>query len=177
MGLDQGHQAASQDDGRPLPRAVSGGLTASIRKAALRDAPAISALIRPYADQDLMLPRPLPSLYEAIRDFHVIAEGDRLLACAALHVFDLELGEIKSLAVAPEAQGSGIGSLLITRAAEEARELGLRRLFALVLRVGLFERLGFRVVAKEELPQKVWGECIFCPKYHRCDETAVVLDL
>ncbi|NUQ01341.1 MAG: N-acetyltransferase [Armatimonadetes bacterium] len=148
-----------------------------IRKAALRDAPAISALIQPFAAQDLMLPRPLTSLYESIRDFHVVLDGEQLLACAALHLFDHDLGEIKSLAVAPEAHGRGLGSLLIGRAADEARELGLRRLFALVLRVGLFERLGFRVVAKEELPQKVWGECIFCPKYHRCDETAVVLEL
>ncbi len=148
-----------------------------LRRATVADAPRIAALIQPFAAQDLMLPRPLPALYEQIRDFLVVDDGDRLAACVALHVFDAELAEIKSLAVADEAAGRGLGSALIERAMADAAELGLAQVFALVLRVGLFERLGFRVVAKEDLPQKVWGECIYCPKFHRCDEVAVVRDV
>lgn len=148
-----------------------------VRKATVADAPRIAALVQPYADRDLMLPRPLPALYEQIRDFLVVDDGDQLAACVALHVFDAELAEIKSLAVAEAAAGRGLGSALIERAMSEAAELGITQVFALVLRVGLFERLGFRVVAKEDLPQKVWGECIYCPKFHRCDEVAVVRDV
>ncbi|MCC7492382.1 MAG: N-acetyltransferase [Fimbriimonadaceae bacterium] len=149
----------------------------SIRRATVADAAAISALIAPFAARDLMLPRALPALYEGIRDFQVAARGGRLAGCVALHVFDAELGEIKSLAVAATEQGSGLGSQLVRAALQEARALHLTRVFALVLRVGLFERLGFRVVEREQLPQKVWGECIFCPKFHRCDEVAVAVDL
>ena len=145
-----------------------------VRQATVADAPRIAELIRPFAERDLMLPRPLPALYEQIRDFLVVDDGDQLAACVALHVFDADLAEIKSLAVADFAQGRGLGSALVERAMDEAAGLGVGQVFALVLRVGLFERLQFRVVAKEDLPQKVWGECIYCPKFHRCDEVAVV---
>ncbi len=149
----------------------------AIRRATVADAPAIAALIAPYAAADLMLPRPLPSLYETIRDFQLAFAGERLVGCVALHIFAADLAEIKSLAVARDLHGTGLGSRLIEQATDEAVRLGLARVFALVLRPGPFARLGFREVAKEELPQKVWGECIFCPKYHRCDEIAVLREL
>ncbi|MBI2301181.1 MAG: N-acetyltransferase [Armatimonadetes bacterium] len=148
-----------------------------LRKASVADAEAIAALIQPYAARDLMLPRPLPQLYEGIRDFHVACTGERLSGCVALHVFDAALGEIKSLAVSPDAQHQGLGTQLVQRALAEARALGLSRVFALVLRDGLYTRLGFQVVERDALPQKVWGECIFCPKFHRCDEVAVAIDV
>jgi len=94
-----------------------------LRRATVADAPRIAALIQPFAAQDLMLPRPLPALYEQIRDFLVVDDGDRLAACVALHVFDAELAEIKSLAVADEAAGRGLGSALIERAMADAAEL------------------------------------------------------
>jgi amino-acid N-acetyltransferase len=158
--------------GHPEPR-----VTPQLRSAVVADAPALAALIAPFAARDLMLPRTLPQLYEHIRDFHVAEVEGEILGCVALHVFDADLAEVKSLAVAESAQGLGVGSLLVERCLAEARELGLSRVFALVLRESLFRRLGFRVVAKEELPQKVWGECIFCPKFHRCDEIAVLREL
>lgn len=152
-------------------------LSVTYRKAAVADAVAIANLIQPFAERDLMLRRPLPQVYETIRDFHVALQDDRLIGCAALHVFSLELGEIKSLAVASEAQGDGVGSALIDRCLTEARELGLRRVFALVLRESLFQRAGFVVVDRDSLPEKVWGECVFCPKFHRCDEIAVAREV
>lgn len=156
---------------------VLSALEVVVRPAVVADGPAISALIAPFAAADLMLPRPLPQLYEHLRDFQVAIRGERLVGCVALHLFDAELGEIKSLAVAPELHGAGLGSTLIERAVEQAAELGLRRVFALVLRPGPFARLGFGEVPRDELPQKVWGECIFCPKFHRCDEIAVLRQL
>lgn len=171
------------------PGATPGATPASrpawrLEPARVTDVPAIAELIRPFAERDLMLPRPLPQLYDTLRDFRVARALDAhaqpsgaLVGCVALHVFDAELGEIKSLAVADAAQGSGLGSALVQQALADAATLGLPRVFALVLRVGFFERLGFRVVDKAELPQKVWGECIYCPKFHRCDEIAVVREL
>lgn len=148
-----------------------------LRPARVADGPAIAGLIAPFAAADLMLPRPLPRLYEHLRDFQVAELDGRLVGCVALHLFDAELAEIKSLAVAPDRHRSGLGTRLIEQALADARALGLRRLFALVLRPGPFARLGFREAPRESLPQKVWGECIFCPKYHRCDEIALVREL
>ena len=152
-------------------------MSAALRKATVDDAAAISDLIAPYAERDLMLPRPLAQLYDHLRDFHVACDDEGLAGCVALHVFDGQLAEVKSLAVAPRAVGHGLGGVLVRRCLDDARALGVRRVFALVLRDDLWRRLGFDVVARETLPQKVWGECIFCPKFHRCDEVAVVIDL
>ena len=149
----------------------------SVRPARVADAPAISALIQPFADQDLMLPRPVAQIYETIRDFQVLYDGEALLGCVALHVWDDGLGELKSLAVSPTAQGTGLGGRLVEQVVAEARALGLGRVFALVLRPTFFGRHGFRAVVRDELPQKVWGECIWCPKFHRCDEIAMVRDV
>lgn len=149
----------------------------TVRRATVQDATAVSELIEPFAQRDLMLPRPVAALYEAIRDFHVVDDGERLIGCVALHIFDRDLAEVKSLAVAEGHQGQGLASLLILRCLADARDLQLAKVFALVLRDDLWRRLGFATVDKESLPQKVWGECIYCPKFHRCDEVAVVFDL
>ena len=149
----------------------------TVRRATVHDAVAVSTLIEPFAQRDLMLPRPVGALYEAIRDFHVVDDGERLIGCVALHVFDRDLAEVKSLAVAEGYQGRGLASLLILRCLDDARELRMQKVFALVLRDDLWRRLGFATVDKTELPQKVWGECIYCPKFHRCDEVAVVYSL
>lgn len=149
----------------------------TVRRATVHDADAVSALIEPFAQRDLMLPRPVATLFEAIRDFHVVDDGQSIIACVALHVFDRDLAEVKSLAVDAGHQGQGLASVLIGRCLDDARSLRLSRVFALVLRDDLWRRLGFATVDKEMLPQKVWGECIYCPKFHRCDELAVVIEL
>ena len=59
----------------------------------------------------------------------------------------------------------------------EARGLDIHRLFALTYQLPFFNALGFSVVEKEVLPQKVWVDCVHCPKFPDCDETAVLLEI
>jgi amino-acid N-acetyltransferase len=66
---------------------------------------------------------------------------------------------------------------LVEACLKEARSLGLRKVFALTYAEGFFLRIGFRVVEKSTLPHKVWGDCLKCPKFPECDETAMVLEL
>jgi amino-acid N-acetyltransferase len=149
-----------------------------IRRARVTDAADIQHLIATFADRDEMLHRSLGELYENIRDFYVAEDEDgRVVACGALHVCWSHLAEIKSLAVAEGLQGRGIGKGLVRACLEEARELGLKSVFALTYRPEFFCRLGFRVVDKATLPHKVWNECIRCPKFPGCGEIAVVYDL
>jgi amino-acid N-acetyltransferase len=84
---------------------------------------------------------------------------------------------VKSLAVAEGQQGRGYGKRLVRACIDEARELGLRTVFALTYRPEFFTRLGFRIVDKATLPHKVWNECIRCPKFPGCGEVAVVYGL
>jgi len=124
-----------------------------------------------------MLHRSLESICESLRDFLVWQEDGRVLGCVALSLSWKDLGEIRSLAVANGHQGKGIGQALAARAIEEAKALGLKRIFALTYEPAFFAKLAFRVVEKETLPTKVWRDCIHCPKADACDEIAMVLDL
>jgi amino-acid N-acetyltransferase len=124
-----------------------------------------------------MLPRTLGELYENLRDFFVVRDGDEVIGCVALHIMWSDLAEIRSLAVSEHRQVGGVGSLLVQRCIDEARDLGLQTVFALTYRPAFFERLGFVQADVMTLPRKVWNECYRCPKFPSCNEIAVVLEL
>ena len=151
---------------------------ALVRRARVADAGEIQRLITAFADRDEMLHRSLGELYENIRDFYVAEDEEgRIVGCGGLHVCWSHLAEIKSLAVEEGHQGKGYGRRIVEACLEEARELGLKTVFALTYRPEFFCRLGFRIVDKATLPHKVWNECIRCPKFPACGEIAVVYDL
>jgi len=131
-------------------------------------------LINYFAGKDEMLARPLSEIYENIRDYFVVKEGERLLACAALHVIWSDLAEVKSLAVAEDSQKQGIGAQLVEACLNEAKELGMPTVFCLTYRPSFFERFGFSQLDKTELPRKVWVECYRCPKFPDCGEVALI---
>ncbi len=147
-----------------------------IRKARLGDPQQIAALVNFYAAEGLMLPRALNDIYEDLRDFFVCVEKDELLGCAALHICWEGLGEIRSLAVKKEARGKGIGKKLVYSCLEEAGQLGMEKVFALSFDPDFFRRFGFEIYPKEKLPHKIWGDCLRCPHFPNCNETALILD-
>ena len=146
----------------------------STDKARISDANQIHKLINYFADRGDMLPRPLSEIYENIRDYFVFRDGERVIACAALHVTWSDLAEIKSVAVAEKSQRKGIGISLIEDCLKEAKELGIPTVFCLTYKPGFFEKFGFSQLDKMELPQKVWNECYRCPKFPNCDEIALI---
>lgn len=148
-----------------------------IRKARVPDVLEIQNLINTFADRNVMLPRSLSTLYENVRDFFVLEEGGRIVGCCALHITWEDLAEVKSLAVDESVHGRGYGRALVQACIEEARALGVPRVFALTYIPGFFEKLGFVKIDKSKLPHKVWTECINCPKFPNCGEEAVILEL
>lgn len=142
-------------------------------KAVLSDARDIQALIRYWAAKDLMLPRALGLIYENIRDFYVIRDEQGLAGCAALHISWEDLAEVKSVAIREDRKGQGLGTVLVNACLDEARSLGLPRVFALTYQVSFFERLGFSRIDRSSLPHKVWQDCINCTHFPDCDEEAV----
>ncbi|MBI4843248.1 MAG: N-acetyltransferase [Nitrospirae bacterium] len=147
-----------------------------IRKATIEDVRVIQSLINQFAKKEMMLPRALNEIYENLRDFYVCAEGGKIVAVSALHILWEDLAEIKSVAVSSEFQGRGIGGKMIKKCLSEAKALGLKKVFALTYKPDLFTRLGFEVIDKNTLPQKIWGECLKCHKFPECDESAVVME-
>jgi amino-acid N-acetyltransferase len=151
-----------------------------IRKAIIADIKHIHKLLNHYADRGLLLPRPLSELYDHLRDFNVLVENgeaEKILGACARGICWEDLAEIRSLVVIEDRQGSDYGRQLVEACLKEARSLGLRKVFALTYAEGFFLRIGFRVVEKSTLPHKVWGDCLKCPKFPECDETAMVLEL
>ncbi len=148
-----------------------------VRAAKVSDAKTICTLINCYAEHDKMLFRSLAEIYENLQTFSVAKEDGVVTGCCALEVIWSDLAEIKSLAVDPSHRGTGVGTMLVTAALDQARQLGLPRVFALTLEPGFFQKLGFTVVAKESLPMKVWSDCARCPKQQECDEVALIKSL
>jgi amino-acid N-acetyltransferase len=148
-----------------------------IRKANVNDVKKIQELINYYAKRDRMLPRSLNELYENIRDFVVYSEGNKIYGCCALHVDWEDLSEIKSLAVARSRCGKGVGAKLIGHCLKEAVALKVKKVFALTYIPGFFERFGFRMVDKNELPHKIWSECIKCCYFPDCKEMAMMKEM
>lgn len=147
-----------------------------IRRAVVSDVPTMAQIINGYASRGLMLPKSQYDLYQGIRRFVVVTSGHQLIGCGALHVFWHDLAEVRSLAVEEEWLGQGIGRIMLQHLVADARSLGVPKVFTLTYRQRFFERLGFREVPKESLPHKIWVDCLNCPKYPDCDETAMILD-
>ncbi|MBU5636332.1 N-acetyltransferase [Geomonas sp. Red69] len=148
-----------------------------IRKARIGDVKEIQKLLTNFASRGEMLSRSLSELYEALRDFYVFEEDGQLLGTSALHIVWDDLAEVRSVAVAESAGRRGIGSQVVGACIEEARALGLKKLFCLTYKPDFFAKFGFKVADKSELPHKVWGDCIKCVKFPDCDEIAMILEL
>lgn len=146
----------------------------TLRKARMKDIPAMLALINAYARQGIMLPRTEFELSEDVRDFSVLEDGGAITGCAALHFYGPTMAEVRSLAVDPAAKGRGGGRLLVESLEGEARAFDLHGLFAFTYVDGFFLKLGYQVVDRGELPLKAWKDCLRCPKFQACDEIAML---
>lgn len=152
-------------------------MNVGIRKAKLTDVEHLQRLINGFAEEGLMLARSRHMLCEHIREFMVYEREGKILGVGALHILWDDLAEIRALAIDKEYQGQGLGRMLVNTLLEEANELGVPNVFTLTYQAGFFTRCGFKLVNKEDLPQKVWQECIYCVKFPNCDENAMILHL
>jgi len=144
-----------------------------VEKAKIGDVPQIQQMVNYFADKDEMLARPLSEIYENIRDYFVVREGGKVVACVALHVTWSDLAEVKALAVSEDLQRKGIGTQLVEACVKEAKQLDIPIVFCLTYKPEFFEKQGFVEVDKMKLPKKVWTECFHCPKFPDCGETAM----
>ncbi len=115
-----------------------------VRAALPRDIPGVAALVEPYATRRILLAKHIVGYYEAVQEFLVaVDEAGQVVGCGALHVMWSDLAEVRTLAVAPEHHGTGLGHRLLTALLDRARALGLARVFCLTFEVDFFARHGF----------------------------------
>lgn len=150
-----------------------------IRKAVLDDVHSIHALLQLYNIRGELLARPLSKLYDHLRDFWVFEDPKhkKVVGCCALQFCWENLAEIRSLAVDPDFTGHGIGSTLTERTIQEAVYFKIKDLFTLTYRPTFFEQFGFSTIDKNELPIKVWSDCMGCVSFPNCDEIALLKKL
>ncbi|OQX10196.1 MAG: GNAT family N-acetyltransferase [Desulfobulbaceae bacterium A2] len=145
-----------------------------IRPALMGDVKPIHALLQQFASRGLLLGRALSTLYDQLRDFIVYEERGTILGVCSLHICWENLAEIRSLAVREEYQRRGIGRQMVESCLDDAKSLDINQIFALTYQQGFFRRLGFVPIDKQALPQKIWGDCLHCPKFPDCDEEALI---
>ncbi len=146
-----------------------------VRKAEFSDIYQIKNLININASKGFMLPVSVNQLYERIRDFWVIIDDkNKVIGCGALKIVWKDLGEIRSLVIKNNFKQKGYGSILIAQIFEEAKLIGLKKIFVLTYIPEFFEKFSFSRVEKSKLPHKIWTDCINCPKFPRCDEISLL---
>lgn len=146
------------------------------RKPTFADVEGIYELVMSYANEGMMLARSRNVLYETLREMIIAVEGKEVIGVGALHVLWSELAEVRSVAVAKDSRRMGIGKKIVSKLMEEGRSFGVKKFFTLTYQPEFFSSLDFKIITKNELPHKVWKECIDCPKFPDCDEIAMVHD-
>ena len=157
-----------------------------IRPAQDDDACAITELVNRYAEQNITLPRSEENVRQTLADWLVAVETrvdtegmarEHVVGCGSLVPLTDELVEVRSLALDESQQGQGVGSKMVLALVEIARKRNFAQVCALTLTEGFFTKLGFELVDRWHVSPKVWQACIYCPKFHRCDEVAVLMNL
>ena len=145
-----------------------------IRRAKIKDIDSLYELINIYSNKGIVLPRTKNSLIQNIFSIFVAVVDDKVVGSASLTVLDKDLSEIRSLVVDDSMKKAGIGKLLVDQIKVETERIGIDKLISLTYQVEFFKKCGFEVTVKDTMPQKVWKDCINCPKLHNCDEIAMV---
>ncbi|MDR2460963.1 MAG: N-acetyltransferase [Deltaproteobacteria bacterium] len=148
-----------------------------VRKARIQDVANIYQLLMGFASSGLLLPRSYSNLYEMLQTFYVVEDNGELLGTGALQVAWEDLAEVRSLAVKEQYRARGVGRAIAEEAQREAKELGIKKLFALTYVPDFFLKLGYHTVSLDSLPQKIWAVCFNCIHYPNCREIAVVKEL
>jgi amino-acid N-acetyltransferase len=132
-----------------------------VRRARTSDVVKIVDLVEPLVQRRILLGKERVDLYGSVQEF-LIAESDdgEVIGCGALHVIWEDLGEVRTLAVADAWLSRGVGHALLDALEQDARELGLSRLFCLTFEVGFFGRHGFEDMGAETVDPAVYAELV-----------------
>lgn len=141
---------STDEFGRPTP-------PVAIHRARAHDVRPIKELVDYYAGP-ILLAKSLANLFEDVTDFWVAESAGRVLGCGALHVLWEDLGEIRTVATHPDARGRGIGHAVCAALIDEARRMGLSRLFVLTFEVSFFAGLGFAPIDELVLSPEAHAE-------------------
>ena len=154
-----------------------------IRPARTSDVARIVEMAQPLVERRALVPKETVSYYEAIQEF-LIAEAEEagqdgggqdsgkndadqdggIAGFGALHVMWEDLAAVRTRAADDAWRGRGVGSALLRRLLDRARDLGVRRVFCLTFEVEFFRRHGFQVMEDQApVDPEVYTELLRSP--------------
>lgn len=135
-----------------------------MRRARTSDVPFIQELSEPLVNERILLGKDRVVLYGAVQEFRIAEDGDgTAIGCGALHVMWDDLAEVRTLAVSQDWLGKGVGHHILERLENDARELGLTRLFCLTFEVDFFAQHGFEPIGEKVVDPEVYAELLRSP--------------
>ncbi|MEK6794507.1 MAG: N-acetyltransferase [Spirochaetota bacterium] len=148
-----------------------------VQQARGSDVEGIVRLIKRFSGVNLLLARSEDSIFHHLADFFVVRTGREVVGCTALTIYSRRYAEIGSVAVAEEYQKSGIGTILVNEGIARAKRMKIESVFILTYVPNFFKQFGFHRIDKEELPHKIWKDCINCRYFPNCNEVAMILPI
>ena len=133
------------------------GPLVTVHRARVGDVRRIKELVDCYAGK-ILLEKSLVNLFEDVPEFFVAEVDGRVMSCGALHVFWEDLGEIRTVATDPAVRGRGIGRILCEAIVDEARRIGVSRLFVLTFETSFFAALGFEPIEELDMDNEAYAE-------------------
>lgn len=149
----------------------------TLRAAVPADAKALHALIARHLEEGHLLPRQLDELTLHASRFVVAIRRRKVVGCAELAPLSGQLAEIRSLAVDTDARHQKVGTELVGELRRRARKLGYEQLCVMTHAPEYFANLGFSIVPHLWVQDKVFTDCVSCPKFRTCGQFAMVLPL
>lgn len=135
----------------------------TVRAARTGDVVGIRDMLEPFVQRRILLGKDLVVLYESVQQF-VVAEVDgQLVGCGALHVMWEDLGEVRTLIVTDDWLHRGVGRAIVEALENNARQLGLTRLFCLTFEVAFFSARGFTPIGEQVVPPDVYSQLLRSP--------------
>lgn len=139
---------------------------------------AMQALVKEEVEKGIILLRTEDEMANTIRSYTVVEVDGEIAGFTALHIHSARLSEVRSLVVSKKFRGLTLGRKLVEACIQEGRKLQLQQILSLTYQREFFEKLGFKEIEKENIPEhKIWADCIRCKHFPICDEIAMVYDL
>lgn len=163
MAPREAEQQAGQQvgyDGQPAPAGRRTPEAVRVRRARTPDVRAIREIVAPMTLDGRIVAKDAVTYYEGVHEFRVAELGGQVIGCGALHVMWEDLAEIRTLAVRPERLGTGVGSALLAGLLDDARDIGVSRLFCLTFETAFFGRHGFVPIEGQAVEPQVYAEML-----------------
>ncbi|NOQ29960.1 MAG: N-acetyltransferase [Helicobacteraceae bacterium] len=147
-------------------------------KATLNDIEQMQSMVADAIEEGIILPRSNSEVATNIRSYTLCFDHNKIVGYVALHIHNEKLAEVRSLVVNEEYRGKEIGSKLVNMLSHEAEILGIKEMLSLTYKQNFFERLGFKEIPKELIPDnKIWADCIKCKLFPQCNEISLIKTL